>query len=127
MNPTMLKPAQTINIFQKHAELITFSAGETIFEQGQKGSCMYGVMEGEVDMIVGGKIIETIEPGDVFGEGALVQPDGSRASTAIAKTDCRLASIDEKHFLFAIQETPLFALQIIRSYSSRLRRLKTRL
>lgn len=123
----MLQPAQTINLFQKHAESITFSAGETIFEIGQKGKCMYGVMEGEVNMIVGGKIIETIEPGDVFGEGALVQPDGTRASTAIAKTDCKLACMNEKHFLFAIQETPLFALQIIRSYSTRLRRLKTML
>jgi CRP/FNR family cyclic AMP-dependent transcriptional regulator len=120
----MLEPVTIVSLFQKQPNPLTFSAGEIIFEEGQAGDAMYGVIEGEVEMRVNGKIVETIEPGDVFGERALVQPDHIRASTAIAKTDCKLAFLDRERFLFAVQQTPLFALEVIRSYSNRLSRLK---
>lgn len=123
----MLEPVQTVSIFQKHAEPQTFAKGQVIFEEGKTGDVMYGIIDGEVEMLVDDKVVETIKKGDVFGEGALVQPEGTRASTAVAKTDCKLALLDEKRFLFAVQETPMFALGVIRSYSTRLRSLKHKL
>ncbi|MEP0927191.1 cyclic nucleotide-binding domain-containing protein [Leptolyngbya sp. SLC-A1] len=101
-----------------------FGAGDTIFAVGALGDCMYGVIQGEVELWVNGRVFETISAGDVFGEGALVQIPHVRASTAVAKTDCRLALVDEAHFKFLVQETPLFALEVIRSLSSRLRAAK---
>ncbi|MBD2102846.1 cyclic nucleotide-binding domain-containing protein [Leptolyngbya sp. FACHB-261] len=120
----MLEPAEVVRIFQRQLEPKLFSAGEVIFEEGQPGDVMYGILEGEVDLVVNGKTVETIKTGDVFGEGALVHQDGLRASTAIAKTDCNLAFLDQKRFLFAVQETPMFALEVMRSFSNRLRHLK---
>jgi CRP/FNR family transcriptional regulator, cyclic AMP receptor protein len=120
----MLEPARTVSIFQKAPNHLVFSTGDVIFEIGQTGEVMYGVIEGTVDLVVNGKVVETIQVGDVFGEGALVHPSKVRASTAIAKTDCTLASLDERRFLFAIQTTPMFAVEIMRSFSERLRRLK---
>lgn len=120
----MLEPAKTVRLFQAAPYLKTYAAGDTIFEDGEYGDVMFGLIEGEVELFVRGKVVETIRKGDVFGEGALVHKEHTRASTAIAKTECKLASIDEKHFLFAVQETPMFALSVIRSYSDRLRRLK---
>ncbi|MEB3882728.1 cyclic nucleotide-binding domain-containing protein [Lyngbya sp. CCY1209] len=119
----MLEPAQTVKIFQQLPDQ-KVSAGETIFEEGKPGDLMYGIIEGEVEFWVNGKSIETLKQGDVFGEGALVHRDGTRASTAVAKTDCVLATMDERRFLFAIEQTPLFALEVMRSFSDRLRRLK---
>jgi len=115
---------ETIQVFQKQSEPQSFKVGETIFEDGQKGEHMYGIIEGTVELKVNGQVVETIERGDVFGEGALVQQEGTRASTAVAKTDCTLAFIDKGRFLFAVQETPEFALGLLQSYSNRLRRLK---
>ena len=123
----MLNPAHAIELFAKATDIQTFKAGETIFEVGATGKVMYGVIEGEVDMVVNGKVFETIPPGDVFGEGALVQNPPLRASTAVAKTDCKLASLDQTHFKFMVQETPLFALEVIRSMSTRLRAAKATL
>lgn len=120
----MLEPAITVSIFQKQSAPRTFAAGEVIFEAGQPGDFMYGILEGEVELFVHGKVVETIKAGDIFGEGALVHPSKTRASTAVAKTDCKLAFLDQERFLFAIQETPMFALEVIRSFSERLRRLK---
>ena len=48
---------------------------------------------------------------------------GTRTYTAIAKTDCQLAFLDRERFLFAVQETPMFALKVMKSYSERLNRL----
>ena len=54
----------------------------------------------------------------------MVHLDSKRASTAIAKTDCKLVVMDRKNFMFAVQQTPMFALEIMRSYSDRIRRLR---
>ena len=121
----MLEPAQVIQLFAKSPDIKTVSAGTVIFEAGEVGDLMYGVIEGEVTLQVQGQVVETIRAGDVFGEGALVQVPPLRASTAVAQTDCRLAAVDASHFKFLVQETPLFALEVIRSLSKRLRAFKS--
>ncbi|WP_315789506.1 cyclic nucleotide-binding domain-containing protein [Fischerella sp. JS2] len=119
----MLEPVQTITIFQKQPGPVIFSPGQVIFQEGQTGDCMYGVVEGEVDLLVNGRVVETIEAGNVFGTGVLIGIK-NRTYTAIAKTDCKLAFLDQARFLFAVQETPVFAIEVIRNYSERLNRLR---
>jgi CRP-like cAMP-binding protein len=119
----MLNPVETISIFQKQPGPQAFSAGEVVFEEGQPGDKIYGILEGEVDILVNGKVIETIETAEVFGAGVLVGVK-NRTYTAIAKVDSKLAFLDQEGFLFAVQETPMFALQVMKSYSERLSRLE---
>ncbi|MBD2201130.1 cyclic nucleotide-binding domain-containing protein [Calothrix sp. FACHB-1219] len=119
----MLNAVQTISIFQKQPNPKVFSAGQVIFEVGEPGDCMYGIIQGSVDILVDGKVVETISAGEVFAIGALVGVK-NRTYTAIAKTDCQLAFLDEQRFLFVVQETPLFALQVMKNYSERLTRLE---
>lgn len=119
----MTDPIKTIAFFQKN-EPKQFSAGQVIFQQGDRAEFIYGILVGEVEMQVDGKTIELIPAGSLFGEGALVHSDKIRTSTAIAKTDCQIAYLDEARFLFAIQETPTFALEVMRSYSDRMRRMR---
>ncbi|MBD2729902.1 Crp/Fnr family transcriptional regulator [Nostoc sp. FACHB-892] len=119
----MLSPVVTVSIFQKQPDPKEFSAGEVIFEEGQPGEHMYGILEGTVDILVNGKIVETIDTGEVFGVGVLVGVK-NRTYTAIAKVDTKLGFLDEKKFLFAVQETPMFALKVMKSYSERLSRVQ---
>ncbi len=121
----MLKPVETIKILQNNSHIKSFRAGEIIFHQGTEGNIMYGIIDGEVEMLVNDKVVETIKQGDAFGQGALLHSDHLRSSTARAKTDCEIAFLDQQHFLFAVQETPMFALEVMRSYSDRLRSLKS--
>jgi CRP-like cAMP-binding protein len=120
----MLAPATTVEIFSRKEDSQLISAGQVIFQAGEVGIHMYGILEGEVDLLVGDRVVETLQAGDAFGEGALVQPQMTRATTAIARTDCRLAALDRRRFLFAVQETPSFALEVMHSLSTRLRNLK---
>jgi CRP-like cAMP-binding protein len=119
----MLSPVLTVSIFQKQPDPKVFSAGQIIFEAGQPGDEMYAILEGEVDILVNGKTVETIARGEVFGVGVLVGVK-NRTYTAIAKIDSKLGFLDEEGFLFAVQETPMFALQVMKSYSERLSRLQ---
>ncbi|MEH2409359.1 Crp/Fnr family transcriptional regulator [Nostoc sp.] len=119
----MLNPVVTVGIFQKQPDPKVFSAGQVIFEEGQPGDEMFGILEGEVDILVNGKIVETIETGEVFGAGILIGIK-NRTYRAIAKVDTKLGFLDQEGFLFAVQETPMFAIQVMKSYSERLSRLQ---
>ena len=58
----------------------------------------------------------------MLGEMALID-HAPRAATATAIGDCRLVPISEKRFMFMIQQTPYFALQIMKVMAERLRRM----
>ena len=120
----MLEPALTVKLYQRPPSPQTFAQGKVIFAEEEQGELMYGIISGEVEMSVKGQIVEIIKEGDIFGQGALVHQDHKRTSTAIAKTDCQLAFLNRQHFLFAVQQTPMLALEVMRSYSDRFRRLK---
>jgi CRP-like cAMP-binding protein len=50
----------------------------------------------------------------------------ARSATAIAKTDCEVVPVDERRFLFLVQEHPLFAQHVMRVMANRLRRMSNR-
>jgi CRP-like cAMP-binding protein len=97
-----------------------FVAGETIFEQGDDGDFMYGVVRGDVELRVGGRVIDTCHVDDTFGEMAIID-HSPRMATAVATTDCTLAMIDRREFLFLVHETPMFAVQVMHTMADRLR------
>ncbi len=101
---------------------LPFAAGERIFREGDAAESMFVVLEGDVDISILGEHIETLGPGEPFGEMALVDK-ASRIATAVAKTPVKLAVISEKRFLFLVEQTPYFALQVMKVMSDRLRRM----
>ena len=100
-------------------------AGETIFREYDMGSEMYVVLEGEVELTIGKTVVETLGPGEPFGEMALID-QAPRVATAKAKTACKLAVISEKRFLFMVQTTPHFALKMMKVMADRLRKMNAR-
>jgi CRP-like cAMP-binding protein len=83
---------------------------------------MYVVKEGDVEIRLGDKVVEVVGADGVFGEMAMV--DGQpRTASAVARTNCKLVPIDQKRFQFLIQETPYFAIEVMRLLVERLRRV----
>jgi CRP-like cAMP-binding protein len=99
-----------------------FQASSTIFVEGAPGDVMYVVLEGEVELLVRSQVLEVAGPGDLVGEMALIDAK-PRSATARAKSDCRLAPVDERRFLFLVHEHPFFALHVMRVLTDRLRRM----
>lgn len=111
----------TLDALRREPDLRSYPNGSTIFKEGDPGDCMFAVVEGSVEIRLHGKVVEQIAPGGVFGEMALI--DGQpRSAAAIATSDCTLAAIPEKRFLRLVEQTPHFALQIMRVVTERLRR-----
>jgi CRP-like cAMP-binding protein len=63
----------------------------------------------------------TTTAGGLLGELSLLD-NKPHSSTCVAKTDVKLAPIDQQRFLFMIQETPFFAIEVMRVMADRLRR-----
>ena len=99
-----------------------FEAGRLIFSEGDTGADrMYIVRSGIVEISIGNRLVETIQPNGMFGEMALV--DGEpRSATARARDACELAPIDRKLFVLMVDEAPHFALNVMRVMADRLRR-----
>ena len=109
-----------VNLFGNVRQLKSYKAGETIFEQGESNHEMYIIKEGEVDVYVDGVHIDTCDIGTTLGELALIDKQ-PHTGTAVARTDCELVAIDEDEFLFLVQQTPYFALHMLRLLTERLR------
>jgi len=106
-------------------EVINVEPGDPIFRSGESGDCMFGLLEGTVELSWNGESgLETIQAGDVFGAGALVTHDHRRYGNARAVTPCRLLVMNRETFLFAVQESPMFAIELLGSIDQRLRDLK---
>jgi CRP/FNR family cyclic AMP-dependent transcriptional regulator len=108
--------------FLRHARhVVEYAPGTSLFVAGEPGEAMFGVLEGEVELIVGTRVLDAVGPGGIIGEMALV--DGSpRSATAIARTPARIARITKPEFMFLVHEHPTFALDVMGALAERLRR-----
>lgn len=117
----MSSPTTALPMLRNEKDLHHYSAGETIFNEGDAGELMYAVTDGEVDIVRQGRLIETLQPGAIFGEMALVDTS-PRSASAVARTDCTVARISPQRFTTLVQLTPHFALQVMAIMAGRLRR-----
>jgi CRP/FNR family transcriptional regulator, cyclic AMP receptor protein len=108
-------------LFEHSEHVQEFQTGTTIFTEGTPGDVVYVILDGEVEIKVRNKHLDVLGPGEIFGEMALIDAQ-TRSATAVAKSPCRMAVINEKQFLYMVQQTPLFSLHVMRVLAHRLRR-----
>jgi len=109
-----------INLFKSSPDAYDVEAGTALFTEGEPGDVMYAVISGEIDVTLGGHVVEHVGTGGILGELALIDAS-PRAATATATVLSRVARVDEKHFMFLVQEHPTFALQVMAVMADRLR------
>ena len=126
-------PATALAFFQFAGTSESVAQGETFFVEQQKtdslfhkGAKMYLLVEGEVKLVIGKKAIDILKPGEIFGEMALIS-GMQRSATAVAKTACRVLSMQMSQFHQALSRTPEFALMLMSIMINRLRLTTARL
>jgi CRP-like cAMP-binding protein len=97
-----------------------FSAGETIFSEGEEANEVFIIVSGAVEFFLKGARIGEEKEGGLVGEMALVN-ETVRSATAVAKSECVLDTIDRDRFLALIKQSPDFALHVMRVMADRLR------
>ncbi len=104
----------------KYVEVMTFDSGETIFQEGEKASKIYGLLEGEVELVLVSKdnvlktdvryeeyartrtetierdiAVDSVGPGEIFGWSAF-SPDGRYTSKAVCSEATRVFALPAK-------------------------------
>jgi CRP/FNR family transcriptional regulator, cyclic AMP receptor protein len=87
---------------------------------------LYIVKSGELQIVDAGQVFETVPAWGIVGEMALIS-DESRSATARAAGECVVIPIDHKRFLFLVQQTPFFALKVMRVMCRRLKAMNQRI
>ena len=110
----------SLSIFANEPDAERFPAGHTFFHTGDHGESMYVVVEGEVDITLRGRTLERVKGGGIFGELALID-HRERSADAVAVTDVRVTTIDQKRFLYLVRNHPYFAIEVMTIMADRLR------
>jgi CRP/FNR family transcriptional regulator, cyclic AMP receptor protein len=126
-------PAVARSFFESAGKEEAVAAGTVFFSENEKASRlllkrdkMYFLLEGEVALVAKGRPIGAPKVGEIFGEMAAIS-DSPRSATAVAKTPCRVISLDDKGFAAALSKKPEFALMMLGTMLMRLRGMIARL
>ena len=106
-------------------ERLSYPAGETIFETGDRGDAMFVIASGEARVDVGGRF-HVLKPGDFFGEMALLAP-GPRMATVKAESDVEAIKIGAERFQAFLVEHPAVSLSMMKQLVVRLREVEQRI
>lgn len=96
-------------------------AGHTLFQAGDPGDSLFIARVGQMELFIkdtaGQKIVlHTAEPGDMFGELAMLD-FGARTATALALTDSEVLVLDRDDLILLFQRKPEAALHMLASLS----------
>lgn len=115
-----------LSLFRHETATRRLQAGEFLFQKGDPADQMFVVKSGEFQIGDGNVIFETVLPGGIIGEMALV--DGSPRSASVkAASAGEVIPVDQRRFLQMIQQTPFFAIRVMRVITQRLRVMNQRL
>jgi CRP/FNR family cyclic AMP-dependent transcriptional regulator len=110
------------NLFKFDTNTTDLAVGEVLFNQGDDGNCMFVLIEGAMDVVIDGLVVEKSTSGAMLGEMAIID-SSPRSATVVATEPCRLAKIDEKRFNIIIQSNPFFAKQVMKVLVDRVRQM----
>ena len=99
---------------------VTFVDGTTIHERGDEGRFAYIVKRGSVELRQKGRPVETIGPGEIFGEAGVIAGT-PHLVTAVAVGDLELLPIDHDMFAVLVRDDEDFAQTVMRLLARRLR------
>ena len=103
-----------------------YAAGEKIFLEEDSGEQMFLVIEGKVNIVTYGTVLENVGMHGIFGEMALIE-SAPRSAAAIAAEPTEVAVIDKATFVELVRDNPLFSLYVMRQLANRIRRMNANL
>ena len=102
---------------------VTFQKGDVIFCEFEPGDNFYLIQSGRVQLvkIMGDieKIIDILEPGEIFGEMSILE-EAPRSATAIAHEQVQALEFNRENFEILMQGNPQIALKLLKTFTRRI-------
>jgi len=109
-----------------HGTPLAIEAGDVLFREGDAGDALYVVLDGALRIFSGHTLYETVRPGGIVGEMAIINEGYPRSASVSAATRSQLLRLDGPALLALIGANPSFALTLMRVSSRRLRAMNRR-
>jgi CRP/FNR family cyclic AMP-dependent transcriptional regulator len=112
-----------LNILEDIVHIRKYHAGEPIFRQGEVGVGMYIIMKGRVEIFVTDPAAQSDEardifitqllPSDFFGELSLVEENGRRTASAVAREETTLVGFFKPDLVEMRARSPQTGIKIV--------------
>lgn len=108
-------------MFERFA--VTFQQNDIIFCEYEPGDTFYLIQSGRVQIvkIMGDieKTIDILQPGEIFGEMAILE-EAPRSATAIAADQVKALEFNRQNFEVLMQGNPQIALKLLKLFTKRI-------
>ncbi len=91
-----------LDFMARYGNVLGFKEGDCVIKEGERGTTMYIIIDGDFDVIRDGQVLATLGKGDFFGEVALIS-DTKRNASVIARGDGRVLEIDRMLFQLVLE------------------------
>ena len=122
--------AAKLKLLAFSSERLTYSAGESLFNQGDSGDTAYVIVQGEADIIIdtpaGPITVATVKQNDWVGEIAILC-DVPRTATITAKSKLITLRISKDVFFQLVMQFPQMSVEVMRELAFRLERTNRKL
>jgi CRP-like cAMP-binding protein len=106
--------------FESFGKTCKLDEGDAFFAENEESKHMYLLLEGEVRLFRGIRVLDIVRAGEIFGEMAVITGQ-TRSAWAVARKPCKAIMLEPAQFQEAIRATPEFALMLMRIMFNRLR------
>ena len=105
------------------ADEVDLPAGRVLMREGDPGREFYVIIDGQVEIERGGKLVRTMGPGEFFGDISLVT-ERPRTATVTVKSDARFLVLAHREFHSLMDQFPSIRMGVLESIANRLRALE---
>jgi hypothetical protein len=104
----------------KAARIRTYPAGSDVVTEGDTGGGFFIISDGQVEVLKGDKVIDTMQEGDFFGEMSILE-NHPRSATIRAKTQTECIVLHRADFMEELKRSPEIAVNMLPELGRRLR------
>jgi CRP-like cAMP-binding protein len=101
------------------ADEIDFPAGKVLIQEGERGREFFVLVDGTVDVERGGEHVDTMGPGDFFGEMALLTHT-PRNATVTTTSPVRALVLTDRQFRALLDQSPSVQVKVLLALAERL-------